>query len=97
MLAPAEAEWALTLILCWCPPQEYPADEILLVYDKDFKYGHNFYLIGTEEGKENYFKVNELQGLAGWLPKRAQLLEHPWVPRQGCVPWAQLQNGWALS
>ncbi|XP_019481953.1 PREDICTED: WD repeat-containing protein 63 [Hipposideros armiger] len=34
--------------------QEYPGDELLLVYDKDFKYGLNFYLIGTEEGKENY-------------------------------------------
>ncbi|KAF6346020.1 hypothetical protein mRhiFer1_018328 [Rhinolophus ferrumequinum] len=34
--------------------QEYPEDELLLVYDKDFKYGFNFYLIGTEEGKENY-------------------------------------------
>ncbi|XP_037584244.1 dynein intermediate chain 3, axonemal [Cebus imitator] len=34
--------------------QEYPGNELLLVYDKDFKYGLNFYLIGTEEGKENY-------------------------------------------
>ncbi|KAM5267372.1 dynein axonemal intermediate chain 3 [Hipposideros larvatus] len=34
--------------------QEYPGDELLLVYDKDFKYERNFYLIGTEEGKENY-------------------------------------------
>ncbi|OWK05151.1 WDR63, partial [Cervus elaphus hippelaphus] len=34
--------------------QEYPGDELLLVYDRDFKYGLNFYLIGTEEGKENY-------------------------------------------
>lgn len=37
--------------------QEYPGDELLLVYDKDFKYGLNFYLIGTEEGKENFLKV----------------------------------------
>ncbi|XP_023554822.1 WD repeat-containing protein 63 [Octodon degus] len=40
--------------------QEYPGNEILLVYDKDFKYGLNFYVIGTEEGKENYFKAPEL-------------------------------------
>ncbi|XP_034874036.1 WD repeat-containing protein 63 [Mirounga leonina] len=37
--------------------QEYPGDELLVVYDKDFKYGLNFYLIGTEEGKENYLNI----------------------------------------
>ncbi|XP_055470320.1 dynein axonemal intermediate chain 3 isoform X1 [Psammomys obesus] len=40
--------------------REYPGEELLLVYDKDFKYGHNFYLVGTEEGKENYFKALEV-------------------------------------
>nr|XP_031535334.1 LOW QUALITY PROTEIN: WD repeat-containing protein 63 [Vicugna pacos] len=40
--------------------QEYPGDELLLVYDKDFKYGLNFYLIGTEEGKENYLNPLEV-------------------------------------
>ncbi|TKC45828.1 hypothetical protein EI555_000939, partial [Monodon monoceros] len=40
--------------------QEYPGDELLLVYDKDFKYGLNFYLIGTEEGKENYLNPPEV-------------------------------------
>ncbi|XP_006898441.1 PREDICTED: WD repeat-containing protein 63 [Elephantulus edwardii] len=39
---------------------EYPGPEILLVYDKDFKYGLNFYIIGTEEGKENYFNAPEV-------------------------------------
>uniref|UniRef100_A0A8D0M230 Dynein axonemal intermediate chain 3 n=1 Tax=Sus scrofa TaxID=9823 RepID=A0A8D0M230_PIG len=39
--------------------QEYPGDELLLVYDKDFKYGLNFYLIGTEEGKESYLNPPE--------------------------------------
>ncbi|XP_012873719.1 PREDICTED: WD repeat-containing protein 63 [Dipodomys ordii] len=34
--------------------REYPGDEIVLVYDKDYKYGLNFYIIGTEEGKEIY-------------------------------------------
>ncbi|KAG8519517.1 WD repeat-containing protein 63 [Galemys pyrenaicus] len=44
--------------------QDYPGDELLIVYDVDFKYGLNFYLIGTEEGKENYLnppKVSEEQ------------------------------------
>ncbi|XP_054092466.1 dynein axonemal intermediate chain 3 isoform X1 [Callithrix jacchus] len=40
--------------------QEYPGNELLLVYDKDFKYGLNFYLIGTEEGKENYLNPPEV-------------------------------------
>ncbi|XP_075395095.1 dynein axonemal intermediate chain 3 [Tenrec ecaudatus] len=40
--------------------QEYPGDELLLVCDKDFKYGLNFYLIGTEEGKENYLNPPEV-------------------------------------
>lgn len=39
--------------------REYPGEELLLVYDKDFKYGLNFYLIGTEEGKENFLKTPE--------------------------------------
>ncbi|XP_060058248.1 dynein axonemal intermediate chain 3 isoform X2 [Erinaceus europaeus] len=41
--------------------QEYPGDELLLVYDKDFKYGLNFYLVSTEEAKENYLKSPEEQ------------------------------------
>ncbi|XP_058159219.1 dynein axonemal intermediate chain 3 isoform X3 [Dasypus novemcinctus] len=41
-------------------PWEYPGDELLLVYDKDFRYGLNFYLIGTEEGKENYLNTSEV-------------------------------------
>ncbi|XP_064136031.1 dynein axonemal intermediate chain 3 [Loxodonta africana] len=39
--------------------QEYPGGELLLVYDKDFKYGLNFYLIGTEEGKESFLNAPE--------------------------------------
>lgn len=30
----------------------YPTDEILVVYDSDFKYGQNFYIALTEEAKE---------------------------------------------
>ncbi|XP_030062184.1 dynein axonemal intermediate chain 3 [Microcaecilia unicolor] len=32
---------------------DYPGEELLLVFDKDFKYGQNFYLVTTEEAKEN--------------------------------------------
>ncbi|XP_059544996.1 dynein axonemal intermediate chain 3 [Myotis daubentonii] len=41
--------------------QEYPGDEILIVYDKDFEFGLNFYVIGTEEGKENYLNPPQAQ------------------------------------
>ncbi|CAH6777166.1 dynein axonemal intermediate chain 3 [Phodopus roborovskii] len=40
--------------------REYPGEELLLVYDRDFKYGLNFYLIGTEDGKENFLKPPEV-------------------------------------
>ncbi|XP_040607574.1 dynein intermediate chain 3, axonemal [Mesocricetus auratus] len=40
--------------------RDYPGEELLLVYDKDFKYGLNFYLIGTEDGKENFLNTPEI-------------------------------------
>ena len=38
--------------------QDYPGEEILLVYDYDFKYGENFYVCVTEEAKELIFNVS---------------------------------------
>ncbi|XP_075471750.1 dynein axonemal intermediate chain 3 isoform X2 [Ascaphus truei] len=32
---------------------EYPGDELLIVLDGEFKYGQNFYLVVTEDAKEN--------------------------------------------
>lgn len=37
--------------------QDYPTDEILVVYDYDFKYGQNFYCAITEEAKEKILNV----------------------------------------
>lgn len=37
--------------------QDFPGEELLVVFDKDLKYGQAFYLIATEEGKEKYFHV----------------------------------------
>ncbi|XP_053326034.1 dynein axonemal intermediate chain 3 [Spea bombifrons] len=31
---------------------EYPGEELLLVFDGEFKYGQNFYLVSTEEAKD---------------------------------------------
>ncbi|XP_073400512.1 dynein axonemal intermediate chain 3 isoform X2 [Dendrobates tinctorius] len=38
---------------------EYPGEELLLVYDRDFTYGQNFYLIVTEEAKESLLRPPE--------------------------------------
>ena len=39
--------------------QNYPGEELLLVYDYEFKYGQNFYLCLTEEAKERILHVRK--------------------------------------
>lgn len=39
--------------------QNYPTDEILVVYDPEFKYGQNFIIATTEEAKEELLKVEK--------------------------------------
>ncbi|NXO81612.1 WDR63 protein, partial [Sitta europaea] len=36
---------------------EYPGEELLVVFDPDLQYGQNFYIIASEEAKENLLKV----------------------------------------
>ncbi|NWS35849.1 WDR63 protein, partial [Polioptila caerulea] len=36
---------------------EYPGEELLVVFDPNFQYGQNFYIIASEEAKENFLKV----------------------------------------
>ena len=43
--------------------QDYPGDELLVVYDPVFKYGQNFYLVLTEEAKERILNVSLRAGL----------------------------------
>ncbi|NXE06677.1 WDR63 protein, partial [Lophotis ruficrista] len=38
---------------------EYPGEELLLVFDAKFQYGQNFYLVASEEAKENLLKPPE--------------------------------------
>ena len=38
--------------------QDYPGDEILIVYDYEFKHGQNFYIALTEEAKELILNVS---------------------------------------
>ncbi|XP_054068004.1 dynein axonemal intermediate chain 3 [Rissa tridactyla] len=38
---------------------EYPGEELLVVFDAKFQYGQNFYLVASEEAKENLLKPPE--------------------------------------
>nr|XP_014342639.1 PREDICTED: WD repeat-containing protein 63 isoform X2 [Latimeria chalumnae] len=38
----------------------YPGEELLLVFDRDFKYGQNFYLVGSEASKETILHPPEI-------------------------------------
>ena len=44
--------------------QSYPGEELLLVYDYEFKYGQNFYLCLTEEAKEQILHVRSMRTLS---------------------------------
>ncbi|NXA95377.1 WDR63 protein, partial [Melanocharis versteri] len=36
---------------------EYPGEELLVVFDPQFQYGQNFYIVASEEAKENLLKT----------------------------------------
>lgn len=40
--------------------QDYPADEVLLIYDADFKYGQNFIFISSEQEKQRILNVSDV-------------------------------------
>lgn len=97
-------EWSLNInfLCCIIFLKEYPGDELLLVYDKDFKFGLNFYLIGTEEGKENYLNVSVPQTLAicclseGSCIPEAALYMVMTILIHFCFPGAQIKS-WCLE
>ena len=43
--------------------QDYPADEILVVFDPDFKLGQNFYIALTEDAKLRILNVSQMLNL----------------------------------
>ena len=45
-------------INCFLGLQDYHGEELLLVYDYDFRYGENFYVCLTEEAKEWVLSVS---------------------------------------
>ncbi|XP_074122452.1 dynein axonemal intermediate chain 3 [Sminthopsis crassicaudata] len=67
---------------------EYPGEELLIVYDKEFKYGQNFYLVGTEEAKENILNPQEEQTVTEEVKEHYEevYVYKPPVPK----PWVSL-------
>ena len=55
----AHESWGLIvyLFINYFSFQKYPSDQLLLVYDYEFKYEQNFYLCVTEEAKELVLNV----------------------------------------
>ena len=41
-------------------PQDYPEEEILIVYDADFKFGQNFFVATTPEAKYKLLHVSTM-------------------------------------
>eukprot|EP00795_Rhopilema_esculentum_P004097 gene4097-20277_t len=66
--------------------QDYPGEELLMVYDPLFKYGQNFFLVTTEDGKEQILNPPEP------ITEVDQSLESvPLVPvRKSPKPWISL-------
>lgn len=50
-------QYCMSCIVWW---QEFPEDEILVIYDADYKFGQNFIMATTVEAKENYLYVSSL-------------------------------------
>ncbi|NWX24368.1 WDR63 protein, partial [Aegotheles bennettii] len=72
---------------------EYPGEELLVVFDAKFQYGQNFYLVASEEAKENLLKppetAEEKEEKEGNEETEETLEVHPYkppVPR----PWVSL-------
>lgn len=66
---------------------EYPEDELLLVFDRDFTFGQSFYLVLTVEAKENILKppiqsydeelIDDEEDEEMMVPKTPE--SHPWI------------------
>ncbi|NWR30509.1 WDR63 protein, partial [Tachuris rubrigastra] len=65
---------------------EYPGEELLVVFDAKFQYGQNFYIVASEEAKENLVKPpetaeeeEEKEGIEETLDPFKPLVPKPWV------------------
>ncbi|KFP67853.1 WD repeat-containing protein 63, partial [Cariama cristata] len=70
---------------------EYPGEELLVVFDARFQYGQNFYLVASEEAKENLLKPPETaEEKEEKEENREEALEvHPYKPPVH-KPWVSL-------
>ncbi|GAB0193019.1 dynein intermediate chain 3, axonemal [Grus japonensis] len=71
---------------------EYPGEELLVVFDAKFQYGQNFYLVASEEAKENLLKPPETaeEKEEEKEENREETLEvHPYTPPVH-KPWVSL-------
>ncbi|MBN3313246.1 WDR63 protein, partial [Atractosteus spatula] len=66
----------------------YPGEELLLVFDRDFSYGQSFYLAGTEEAKERILHVQEPTDAD--VVEEESLLEMPVYKTSEPHPWVSL-------
>ncbi|KAL7863998.1 hypothetical protein AOLI_G00154180 [Acnodon oligacanthus] len=66
---------------------DYPDDEILLVFDRDFTYGQSFYLVLTVEAKENLLKPPvEVEGEEDEGEEFSEIIQKTPEPQ----PWVSL-------
>ncbi|NXJ89202.1 WDR63 protein, partial [Corythaixoides concolor] len=59
---------------------EYPGEELLVVFDAKFQYGQNFYLVASEEAKENLLKPPETAEEKEEENREGTLEVHPYKP-----------------
>jgi hypothetical protein len=58
-------------------PKDYVGEEVLLVYDPDFKFGQNFVICMTEEAKSTFLKVRRPSPLGRRHPQCHALAHLP--------------------
>ncbi|XP_054240215.1 dynein axonemal intermediate chain 3 [Indicator indicator] len=68
---------------------EYPGEELLVVFDANFQYGQNFYLVASEEAKENLLKPPENEEEKEEENGEGTLEVHPYKPPVH-KPWVSL-------
>ncbi|NXT55435.1 WDR63 protein, partial [Pluvianellus socialis] len=68
---------------------EYPGEELLVVFDAKFQYGQNFYLVASEEAKENLLKPPETTEEKEEETREETLEVHPYK-RPVHKPWVSL-------
>ncbi|POI26984.1 hypothetical protein CIB84_009266, partial [Bambusicola thoracicus] len=69
---------------------EYPGEELLIVFDANFQYGQNFYLVASEEAKENFLKPPETAEKMGSEEEKEETPEVCAYKHPVSKPWVSL-------